>query len=173
MSPLVIFCVLVTMVARSLLATIVESIELTADVDNDLLFLAWDSPLFSGSLVDYATICPTVFSALVLAAYAMCSGLSTFDLLVRASRGVIRGIAGSPVWHALVKGDLLGLVFLALGTTFDMALSLIRPQWANCIYADLAIHQDVPVVVAILVSSFFSSPFNACFDISCNTLPLR
>ncbi|EFQ96776.1 hypothetical protein MGYG_09203 [Nannizzia gypsea CBS 118893] len=141
------------MVAWSLLATIVESIELAADADNDLLFLAWDNPLFSGSLVDYATICPTVFSALVLAAYAMCSGPSTFNLLVCASRGVIRGISGSPVWHALVKGDLLGLVLLALGTTFDMTLSLIRPQWADRIYADLAIHRDVPVVVAILLPS--------------------
>ncbi|EGE06811.1 hypothetical protein TEQG_05803 [Trichophyton equinum CBS 127.97] len=153
MSPLAILCVLVTMVAWSLLATVVESVELVADADNDLLFLAWDNPLFSGSLVDYATICPTVFSALVLAAYAMCSGSSTVDLLVRASRGAIRGIAGSPFWHALVKGDLLGLVLLALGTTFDMTLSLIRPQWADRIYADLAIHQDVPVVVAVLLPS--------------------
>ncbi|KAM5436472.1 hypothetical protein MferCBS31731_005750 [Microsporum ferrugineum] len=142
------------------ISAIVHGIEHPVDADNDLLFLAWENPLLAWSIVDYATICPTVFSALVLAAYAMCSGLSTVNLLVRVSRGVFTGIAGSSIWHALAKGDLLGLVFLVLGFTFDTTYSLLRPQWAERIYADLAIHPDVPVVGAVLLPSTFMV---ACF----------
>ncbi|KAK2836076.1 hypothetical protein FQN49_006711, partial [Arthroderma sp. PD_2] len=114
----------------------------------DDLFL-WEKPLLAWSM-DYATICPTVFSAIVLTAYAMCSGPSTAVILARAVRAVLRGIAGSSIWRALSKGDLLGLVLLVIGNAFDTAYALLRPQWAESIYSDLAISEETATVGALL-----------------------